>query len=96
MKALLGFLLLGGYVIYFRATARSLGRSGTGLLLVIFGLLLWMLIDSGIIPRDSRVLLWLMMLITSIILAIGMTGSFIWRRLTGQYHVAEDDVSAEE
>ena len=91
VKALAGFVLLGGYIVYFRATARSLGKLGTSLLVVIFGLILWWLIDIGFVPRDATVLLWVIMVLTSFILAVGMTGSFVWRMLTGQHHVTDDD-----
>lgn len=96
VKALLGLLLLGGYVIYFRATSRSLGAVGSAIVLGIFGLLLWVMIDAGIIPQDSAVLQWIGLLVLGTFLAVGMTGSYVWRRMTGQYHVSGDEEAVEE
>ncbi|MFT5431996.1 MAG: hypothetical protein ACI9OJ_002694 [Myxococcota bacterium] len=91
LKLLTGFVLLGGYVIYFRATSLSLGRVGSALILVIFGLLLLLMVQYQIMPKDQTVLRWALMIIAATFLAIGMTGSFLWRRMTGQYQVSEED-----
>jgi len=93
-KLLAGALLLAGYAVYIRATAHSLGKGGALLLTAIFGLVMWVLIDANIIPIDAPVLIWVLEFFTALLLAVGMTGAFIWRRLTGQYHVADaDDMS---
>ena len=43
----LGLLLLVGYIIYLRATLRSIGAFGMGLVLAIVGSLMWVLYDYG-------------------------------------------------
>ncbi len=96
LKLLAFALLLGGYAIFIRATARSLGVLGSGLVLATFALLFWVLIDAEIIPKDSRVLLWLSLFVLATFLTIGMTGSYVWRRLTGQYHVSGEEEDMEE
>jgi hypothetical protein len=93
-KLLAGALLLAGYAVYLRATAHSLGKGGALLLTTIFGLIMWVLIDAQIIETDATVITWVLEFFTALLLAVGMTGAFIWRRLTGQYHVADaDDLS---
>ena len=93
-KLLAGALLLAGYAVYIRATAHSLGKGGALLLTTIFGLIMWVLIDAQLIEINTPVLIWALEFFTALLLAVGMTGAFIWRRLTGQYHVADaDDLS---
>lgn len=93
-KLLAGALLLTGYAIYVRATAHSLGKGGALLLTAIFGLIMWILIDADILPIDTPALIWVVEFFIALLLAVGMTGAFIWRRLTGQYHVADaEDLS---
>ena len=43
MAVLLGLLLLVGYIIYLRATLRSIGAFGMFLIVAIIGALLWVL-----------------------------------------------------
>ena len=93
-KLLSGALLLAGYAVYIRATSHSLGRAGALLLTTIFALIMWILIDANILPTDTPALIWVVEFFIALLLAVGMTGAFIWRRLTGQYHVADaEDLS---
>jgi hypothetical protein len=90
LKAFAGVVLIIGWTIFIRATLHSLG--GFGLLLAsgFFGALLWVLIDFGWIPRDSaRVLSYIILVVISGILAIGMSWSHLRRRWSGQYDVDE-------
>ena len=89
-KSLVGLLLLVGWVVCFRATARSLGKLGVSLAVAVLGVMVWILIDKGFIGKDQSVLMYSVLVIVSLVLTLGMTGSFLWRRLTGQYHVSED------
>lgn len=92
-KVLVGLILLGGYTLFIRATARSLGRVGTVLLVAIFAALMWLLMDYGVVNKTSTTALyWVGLFMLGTFLTIGLTGSFIWRRLTGQYDVDSDDV----
>ncbi len=90
VKVLIGLLLLAGWIICFRATSRSLGKVGIVMAVAVLGVLLWLLIDSQWLSTDGKVLTYAILLIVSTVLALGMTGSFLWRRLTGQYHVSDD------
>ncbi|MEM8870053.1 MAG: DUF6524 family protein [Pseudomonadota bacterium] len=91
MVALVGLVLFVCYVIYFRATFRSIGLIGIGLVVALFGALLWVLWDMGIISFENpTVLTWLGLVVLSLIMGVGLTWSIIRRRLTGQMDV--DDV----
>lgn len=90
-RIFVGIVLLIGWVIYIRATIRSLGFIGLFLALGFFGTLLWMIVDWGLIPADSvRALTYITEVVMCGILAVGMSWSHIRRRLSGQLDV--DDV----
>jgi hypothetical protein len=93
-QAFVGVVLLIGYVIYLRATLRSLGLIGVGLALAFFGLLVAMLFKWEWISLDqSSVLAYVIQVLIAIILAVGMSWSHIRRRLSGQADM--DDVDQE-
>jgi len=90
--ALTGVLLLISWVIYVRATARSLGVLGTLLSLVLFGTLIWALVYYRIISLDNTTLLtYILQVILSAVMAIGLSWSHVRRRLTGQFDVDDSD-----
>jgi hypothetical protein len=90
MMALVGIVLLIGWTIYLRATARSLGAFGLLLAAAFFGTLLWMVIDWGLVPADSvKAITYIILVILCGILAIGISWSHIRRRITGQVDVDE-------
>lgn len=89
---LAGLVLLTGYIIYLRATFRSIGAFGMGLIAAIFAALVWVLIDMGILDLANRSLnMWLGLLALSLILGIGLSWSIVRRRLTGQTDVDDID-----
>ena len=84
-------VLLIGWAICLRATVRSLGAIGTILALAFFGVLLWLLIDFGVVGLHQPVILtWLVQIVIIGVLGTGICWSHIRRRLTGQLDV--DDV----
>lgn len=88
---LAGLVLLIGWIIYLRATLRSLGIIGTTLAVALFGVLIWLLIDRNVLSLDETTLLqYIGLSVVAIIMAIGISWSHIRRRLTGQLDV--DDV----
>jgi len=88
---LLGLLLAVGYVIYLRATIRSIGLFGMVLVASIVGALVWVLQDYGILSLGNRNLrIWLWLLALSAVLGIGLSWSIVRRRLSGQADM--DDV----
>lgn len=92
IKALVGLALLIGWLIFLRATLRSLGAIGIGLVTALFGVLFWMIIDWGFIATDNiNVVIFITQVILCFILAIGMSWSHVRRRISGQ--VDADDIA---
>lgn len=91
LKVIAGILLTIGWVIFVRATMRSLGPIG---LLLVGGLcaaIFWLMIDMGLFAKDSlRVYSYAGLIIFTIILTVGMSWSHIRRRMSGQFDT--DDV----
>ncbi len=84
-------VLLIGWVVYIRATLRSLGPIGLGLAFAFFGIIVWWLVDIGLVGVNSvSVMTYIVLFLFSAILATGMSWSHIRRRMSGQLDV--DDV----
>jgi hypothetical protein len=91
LVVLAGIVLLIGWVMFIRATLRSLGAIGIILAVALFGTILWLIIDRGWLAADNvKVITYLVLLLLSAILATGMSWSHIRRRLSGQVDV--DDI----
>ncbi|MEJ6403554.1 DUF6524 family protein [Yoonia sp. 2307UL14-13] len=91
LTVLFGLILLVGYIIYLRATLRSIGVFGMILVFAVVGTLLWVLYDQGIVSLDNpTVNTWIAVFTLSFVLAIGLSWSIVRRRLTGQADM--DDV----
>ena len=91
LMVLAGFLLLIGYIIYLRATLRSIGGFGMLLVLALVGALLWVLYDFGWLSLQNQAMnLWLGLIALSLVLGIGLSWSHIRRSLSGQANM--DDV----
>ena len=91
IAVLSGLILLIGYIIYLRATLRSIGGFGMALVLAVIGAALWVLFDLGLLQLDNRsVNLWLGLVALSLVLGIGLSWSHVRRALSGQADI--DDV----
>lgn len=91
-EALVGALLLAGWVFYLKAALSSLGLVGVVLLLLILGALVWLLIEQKILdPSQPGVASWIALVLLALVLGIGMSWSLVRRRLTGQVDVDEID-----
>ena len=92
LTVLLGLVLLIAYIIYLRATLRSIGTLGMFLVLAVVGALVWVLYDYGVLSVDNAdAMVWLGILALSIVLGIGLSWSFVRRALSGQYDVDDAD-----
>ncbi len=81
----LGLALLIGYVIYLRATFRSIGRWGMLLVCGLVGSLLWVLYDWGVLSTSNTDLnIWMGLLALSLVLGTGLSWSIVRRTLSGQ------------
>ncbi|MEY1556125.1 DUF6524 family protein [Yoonia sp. R2331] len=93
LTVLFGLVLLVGYIIYLRATLRSIGLFGMLLILAVLGTLIWVLYDFGWINLENPTInTWIAIVVLSLVLAVGLSWSIVRRRLSGQADV--DDVDA--
>ncbi|MDG1862880.1 MAG: DUF6524 family protein [Yoonia sp.] len=91
VTVLAGLVLSVGYIIYLRATLRSIGLFGMILVLSVAGTLIWVLFDQGFIDLSNPTInTWLAIVILSLVLAIGLSWSIVRRKISGQADV--DDV----
>jgi Family of unknown function (DUF6524) len=94
-KALVGLLVLIGWVVFLRATHRSLGAIGLFLALAFFAILVWLLVEQGWITIDSTsVLTWLVLISVAGVMAVGMSWSHVRRRMSGQLDTDDADGGA--
>lgn len=90
--ALAGLALLICWLIFLRATLRSLGLLGIGLGAALFACVIWLFVDLGWLNMESTdVLTWIALVLISLILAVGISWSHVRRRLTGQFDVDDTD-----
>ena len=88
---LMGLILTIGYIIYLRATLRSIGAFGMFLVLAVVAALLWVLYDFGLLDlTNPTVNIWLGIFALSVVLGIGLSWSHVRRALSGQADM--DDV----
>ena len=88
VHAFIGVLLLIGWVILLRATFNSLGWLG----LILGGMLLaagvWLLYDLGVLRGHTMAVIeWIALVCIAVLLGIGLSWSWLWRRMTGQVDV---------
>ena len=92
LTVLFGLILLVGYIIYIRATLRSIGLFGMILILAVVATLLWVLFDQGVISLDNPTInTWIVIFALSIVLAVGLSWSIVRRKLSGQADVDDID-----
>lgn len=90
--AIAGILLLIGWIIFIRATFMSMGWLGIVLEAALFGCVVWLMVDQGWLSLESEgTIAWVVLVILSLILAVGMSWSHIRRRMSGQFDVDEKD-----
>jgi drug/metabolite transporter (DMT)-like permease len=91
LAVFLGLLLAVGYIVYLRATLRSIGAFGMGLVLAVAAALLWVLYDYGFVTFENPTQnAWIGLAALSLVLGIGLSWSHVRRRLSGQADM--DDV----
>lgn len=90
---LAGLVLTIGYIIYLRATLRSIGPIGMVLILALVAAATWVLWDFGLISLENPTMnTWLALIALSGMLGVGLSWSIIRRKLSGQADV--DDLDA--
>ncbi len=92
IAVLLGLVILTGYIIFLRASLRSIGPAGMTLVLALVGALFWVLYDFGILKLENENLnTWLGLFALSVVLAVGLGWSHVRRALSGQTDVDDID-----
>lgn len=90
IKALVGVAIAVGWIIYIAATIRSLGRGGMVIAVALFGVIIWVLIDQGwIVAKSADAMTYITIMGLSLLMALGMYWSKVWRKLTGQIGTAD-------
>ena len=91
LVAFFGVFLVICWIVFLRATLRSIGLIGVALILALAGALLWVLIDMGLLSLDDPgLMIWIGLIALGLILGLGMSWSHVRRMLSGQLDV--DDV----
>lgn len=91
LKVLAGIVLLIVYIIFARATWRSVGVVGLVLIGALFAAMLWTLVFYGLVSFENRAFLrWAGLVVLATVMAIGLSWSHVRRRLSGQ--IDTDDV----
>lgn len=89
---LIGLVFLAIYIVFFTAVLRGIGALGVVLVLAIAGALIWVLWDFGWLDLQNPTSnTWIAIAALSLVLAVGMYWGILWRRLTGQVEVDDDD-----
>lgn len=87
-----GVVLLIGWVILLAATHRSLGTFGLILGAALLSSVVWLLTDIGWLNIETvSSATWVALVCIAALLAVGLSWSHVWRRLTGQFEVDSDD-----
>ncbi|WP_377512695.1 DUF6524 family protein [Octadecabacter sp. R77987] len=91
VTVLFALVLLVGYIIYLRATLRSIGAFGMFLVLAMVAALLWVAYDMGWMSFENPTAnTWIGLTAMSLVLGVGLSWSHVRRRLSGQADM--DDV----
>lgn len=93
IAVLCSLVLIIGYIIYVRATMRSIGAIGMILVLGVVAALLWVAFDLGWINFENPTAnTWIALVAGSFVLGIGLSWSHVRRRLSGQADMDDVDV----
>ena len=86
-----GILLVAGWAILIIATRNSLGKGGLLIVAALIGGIVWWLASIGLnVAGNMAALGWVILICVAVLLAVGLSWSHIWRRLTGQVEVDDD------
>ena len=94
LKALALVVLVIGWIIYLRATMRSIGIVGVVLLVILFAVVGWVIATyvGADFLGSGDLMLWAGLVAVSLILAVGLSWSHIHRKISGQLDVDEADI----
>lgn len=85
LKFVAGIVIVIVYIVYLRATWRSIGPIGLVLVAGLFGGIIWALIDFDLIDTAKpTVMTYLLLVLISLVMAVGLSWSHVRRRVSGQ------------
>ncbi len=91
LKILSILVMLIIYIIFLRATFRSIGILGIILASALSATLIWLFVDQGWMSlENTTALTWVLLFVIGTILGVGISWSHIRKKLTGQFDT--DDV----
>lgn len=90
LKVLAVLVMLIGWIVFARATLRSIGQLGIFLVAALCSTLIWLFIDQGWMSLTNTTMAWSLITMVALILGVGVSWSHFRRRLTGQLDT--DDV----
>jgi len=91
LKILASILIGGCYLFYVSATIKSLGLLGIIFVFAFCGTLIWLFVDQGWLElQNSGILSWIMIVVISVVLGLGISWSHVKKRITGQFDT--DDI----
>jgi len=89
---LAGLLLAVAYALFVTAVLRGIGAFGVLLILAVIGAFVWVLVDFGWVNLDDPgAVTWVVIAALSVVLAMGMYWGILWRRLSGQLEVDDEE-----
>ncbi len=92
LVVLASLILVIGYIVYLRATLRSIGVFGMLLILAVVATVIWVLYDQGWVSLENPAInTWVAVVTLSLVLAIGLSWSIVRRKLSGQADVDDID-----
>ena len=87
-QAIAGIVLLVGWIVYLTATMRSIGVLGVSIGVAFFAAVIWLVVSWGWLDlHNAKAMTWVVLFVSAVILAVGMSWSHIRRRLSGQSDV---------
>lgn len=93
LKILTIIVILGCYIFFLTATFKSLGLIGVIILMAFCVTLIWLFVDMGWIDlSNSGLFSWILILMISTLLGVGVSWSHVKKRITGQFDT--DDVES--
>ena len=91
LKVLAGLAILICFVIFGRATWRSLGPIGLGLAIAFFATVIWAMSFYGLLDTEqTTVMTYVILVLIATVMAVGISWSHVRRRVSGQADM--DDV----
>ena len=92
LEAVAGILLAGGWVFFVRSTLAALGALGVTLIVALFAAIVWWVVSKGWLDvGNATAMAWVVLLLLSVVLGVGMSWSHIRQRVSGQTSVDRVD-----